>query len=97
MEQPSGVVHHAPDRSRYELVADGEVVAIAEYRDEGNRLVMHHTYTEPQHRGRGYAAQLVAGALDDIRVNRGHVLPTCWFVAEFIDGHPEYRELLATG
>lgn len=88
-------VVHEPDRDRYELVVDGEVLAVAEYRDDGDRVVMHHTYTEPRHRGQGYAAQLVEGALDDLRARNRTVVPSCWFVAEFIDGHPEYRDLVA--
>jgi uncharacterized protein len=88
-------VVHELDRDRYELTVDGEVLAVAEYRDDGERVVMHHTYTEPRHRGQGYAAQLVEGALDDLRARGRSVVPTCWFVAEFIDGHPEYRDLVA--
>jgi predicted GNAT family acetyltransferase len=88
-------VRHEPEQSRYALVAGGEVVAVAEYRDDGNRVVMHHTYTEPRHRGQGYAAQLVQGALDDLRTRGRTIVPTCWFVAEFVDSHPEYRDLVA--
>jgi predicted GNAT family acetyltransferase len=88
-------VHHEPDRSRYELVVDDEVLAVAEYRDDGDRVVMHHTYTAPQHRGNGYAAMVVQGALDDLRTQGKTIVPTCWFVAEFVDSHPEYQDLLA--
>jgi predicted GNAT family acetyltransferase len=88
-------VVHEPERDRYALVVDGEVLAVAEYQDDGARVVMHHTYTEPQHRGQGYAALLVEGALEDLRARNRTIVPSCWFVAEFIDGHPEYRDLLA--
>ena len=89
-------VVHQPDHDRYELVADGEVLAVADYRDDGSTVVMHHTYTEPRHRGNGYAAVLVEGALDDLRARGRTIVPTCWFVAEFVDAHPEYRDLVAT-
>ena len=88
-------LRHDADGSRYELVVDGDVVAVADYRDDGTTVVMHHTYTQPHHRGNGYAAILVQGALDDLRARGRTVVPTCWFVAEFIDGHPEYRDLVA--
>jgi len=91
----SPLVQHEPDRSRYALVVDGEVVAVADYRDDGTTVVMHHTYTEPRHRGNGYAAVLVEGALDDLRARGRTVVPSCWFVAEFVDAHPEYRDLVA--
>jgi predicted GNAT family acetyltransferase len=90
-------VRHDPQRSAYEYVADGEVIAVADYRDDGQRVEMHHTYTDPAHRGQGIAAVLVAAALDDIRRRDRRVVPTCWFVAEFLDTHPEYADLRATG
>jgi predicted GNAT family acetyltransferase len=54
---------------------------------------MPHTVIDPKRRGEGLGAILVRGALDDIR-ERGLVVdPQCWYVAEFISGHGEYRDL----
>jgi uncharacterized protein len=89
-----GSVRSAPERSRYEYVVDGEVLAIAEYDERAGYVVMHHTHTEPAHRGQGMAAHVVAGALDDLRRRDLQVEPTCWYVARFIDSHPAYRDLL---
>jgi len=85
-----------PELQRYEYVVDGEPLSFAEYRRDGDAdaVVMHHTYTEPRHRGRGFAARVVAGALDDLRTRRLHVVPECWFVAEFVAAHPQYRDLV---
>jgi predicted GNAT family acetyltransferase len=91
----NGTVVHDADGSRYEYVEDGRVLAIADYRRVGEQVVMHHTETRASHRGRGIGETLVAGALDDVRAHDLRVVPTCWFVAEFIDTHPEYRDLLA--
>ena len=88
-------IRHEPQRAAYEYVVDGQVIAVADYRRVGDRVEMHHTYTEPAHRGQGIAATLVAAALDDLRRRGREVVPTCWFVAGFIDTHPEYRDLLA--
>jgi hypothetical protein len=33
--------------------------------------------------------------LDSIRADGKTVVPRCWFVAEFIDLHPEYADLVA--
>jgi len=89
-----GSVRHVPEGARYEYVLDGAVVGVADYRVCGGQVVMHHTVTVPEHRGNGIAAQLVAGALEDVRSSGRHVVPTCWFVAKFIDAHPEYHDLL---
>lgn len=85
---------HDPEGQRYELVVDGRAIAVAEYRVEGDVVVMHHTFTDPAHRGHGYAARVVGFALDDLRARGVRVDPQCWFVADFIDAHPEYRDLL---
>jgi len=89
-------VRHADERSRYELLIGEDVAALADYRRDGDTLVMHHTYTEPAWRGRGLAEHVVRVALDDARTRGLRIRPTCWFVADFVDAHPEYRDLLPT-
>jgi uncharacterized protein len=89
-----GSVRHVPEAARYEYLIEGNVVGVLDYRIGGDQVVMHHTYTNPESRGEGIAARLVAGALDDVRRSGQHVVPTCWFVAKFIDGHAEYHDLL---
>ncbi len=37
---------------------------------------------------------LVGGALDDLRAAGRQVVPSCWYVREFIDEHEEYADLL---
>ena len=90
-------VRHAADRHRYEAVIDCQVVGAAEYQPMPGGVVMHHTFTDPAFRGRGIAALIVASALDDLRARKLGVVPTCWYVAEYIDGHSEYRDLVITG
>jgi predicted GNAT family acetyltransferase len=80
---------------RYELHVDGERAAIADFTLRGDVVVLPHTVVDPARRGQGLGAVLVAEALDDIRAAGRTVVPSCWYVAEFIDSHPEYRDLLA--
>jgi hypothetical protein len=88
-------VRKNPDRPRYELVADDQVVGVADYREVGDRLVVHHTEIARSMRGTGKGAVLVKGMLDAVRAEGKTVVPQCWFVAEFIDLHPEYADLVA--
>ena len=88
-------VRDAPDRSRYELLDDGEVVGFADYRDDGTQVLFPHTVINPDRRGGGLGAVLVRHALDDVRAKGRTIVPTCWFVAEFVDLHPEYADLVA--
>jgi predicted GNAT family acetyltransferase len=90
-------LQHDTTARQYRLVRDGEVLSLADYRplEDGTTLVFHHTLTPPQHRGNGYAADLIERALDDVRVGGHKVVPTCWFVDEFIAANPRYADLRA--
>jgi uncharacterized protein len=84
------------DMNRFELLVDGSLVSYAEYVDDGQQVTFPHTVTAPEFRGRGLAAQLVRAALDDARDAGRTVVPQCWFVADFIDAHPDYAHLVAS-
>lgn len=86
---------HEPDTSRYVLRKDGAIVSVLQYRDQGPTTVFHSTVTVPHERGHGYAAQLVEFAVDDVATTGRKITPTCWFVAQWFDEHPERAELRA--
>lgn len=89
-------VQRVEQASRYELVDDdGTVLGIADYHDDGTNLVFPHTVIDPAHRGKGLGDLLVAGALADVRSQGRQVVASCWFVAKFIDEHPDYADLRA--
>ena len=88
-------IRKSKTRSRYELVADGRVIAILDYRVTGNRVVLPHTEVLRNLRGRGAAARLVRAALDDLRAEGKRVVPTCWYVREFIRDNEDYADLVA--
>ena len=87
---------HDAAAHRYTMLVGGEPVSFLEYRDHGSSIVFHHTVTVPPFRGRGFAAKLVEHAVDDVeRSGRGPITPSCWFVAEWFDRHPDRAGLLA--
>jgi predicted GNAT family acetyltransferase len=91
-------VRHNDALSRYELLVGGELVGRATYEASGadsEVLVFPHTVIDPEYRGQGLGARLVRGALDDVRMSGRRVVPRCWYVAAFIDEHPDYADLLA--
>lgn len=88
-------VRHNAEQSRYEIVVDDRVVGIADYRDTPDVVVFPHTEIDPPMRGQGLGEELVAAALDDVRRSGRTVAPRCWFVARFLDEHPEYQDLRA--
>jgi predicted GNAT family acetyltransferase len=88
-------VRNNPDRQRYELFVDGALAGIADYERTEDEVVFPHTEISGAMRGRGLGAVLVQGALDDVRGSGVRVVPACWYVAQFIDEHPDYGALVA--
>lgn len=88
---PSSDVIHVPGARRFEIRA-GNAVAVAEYvRGEG-AMVFTRTFVPPELRGRRLAERLVRTALDYARAERLGVVPSCSYVAAFIERHPELVE-----
>ena len=83
-----------PEKSRYELHVDDELVGFIDFRDVSSSIELPHTEVDPAHGGQGYAGQLAKFALDDVRAQGKTVVPTCPFIADYIDKHEEYRDLL---
>jgi len=88
-------VQRNAERSRYELLIDGQLLGIADFHERGNTVIIPHTEIERTRRGHGLGAILVRHMLDDLRHAGRTVVPSCWYVAQFIDEHPEYQDLLA--
>ena len=98
-------VRDNPEKSRYELLEDGKLLGVADYRPMGavtsgdtpgpRVMAFPHTEIVPSRRNQGLGKELVKGALDDVRRKGAKVVPYCWFVAEFIEENPEYADLKA--
>ncbi|MGD0881057.1 MAG: GNAT family N-acetyltransferase [Acidimicrobiales bacterium] len=88
-------VHDVPDRRRYEIEEDGDVVGFVTYRIHRGIIDFIHTEVDPSHTGRGLAGTLISHALDDARRRELGVLPHCPFVRSYIDAHAEeYLDLV---
>lgn len=95
MTRPPGVsVVDNAEELRYELHLDGVLVAEIRYRREPGAIVLVDVDVEPRLEGRGLGSRLVEGALDDLRARGLAVVPHALFVADFIERHPEYSDLV---
>ena len=83
-----------PERQRFELLEDGKL-AYADYRIEGDIMVIPYVYADPALRGRGTAGRLMTGVLDAARERGLKVEPICGYAAAFLQRHAEYRDLRA--
>ena len=86
-----------PEASRYELRLDGRLVGLAAYHRRDGRLALTHTEVEESCQGRGLGSRLAAAALEDARRKGLEVVPLCPFIARYIERHPEYEPLVASG
>jgi len=80
--------------NRFEMdVAGGTALAFYQLADG----VMTFTRTEVPAalRGRGIGSQMMHGVLQTVRAQGLKVVPRCPFVADFIDRHAQYADLLA--
>jgi uncharacterized protein len=83
-----------PEKSRYELRLDGQLIGLAAYRRRDGRISFTHTEVDESCEGRGFGSRLAAAALDDARRQGLRVLPLCPFIAHYVEQHPEYQELV---
>lgn len=87
-------VNHRPEKNRYEVALDSETAYLA-YRQNGDVLDLYSTQVPVKYRGRGIAAAIVKKALDDAAAQGQKVIPSCSYVAAYIERYPQYRALLA--
>ncbi|WP_227984112.1 GNAT family N-acetyltransferase [Nocardia spumae] len=92
-------LEHNTAATRYEIYIDDTLAGYADYTEtaEGGKRIrdLNHTLTFPEFRGRGVAGQLVEYALTDCRAAGFAVVPTCWYVEQYIGDHREYADLVA--
>ena len=83
-----------PSQERFEIHDDGGLAGYAMYRRRPPIIAFIHTEVDPRFEGRGFGGQLVRAALDSSRQDGLEVLPFCPFVRDWIQGHPEYLDLV---
>lgn len=82
------------EASRFEALIEGQT-AFVEYRRKDDRIFLVHTIVPPSLEGQGIGTALAKYSLEFARRNSLRVVPSCPFIAAYIDEHPEYRELVA--
>ncbi|HEY2947142.1 MAG TPA: GNAT family N-acetyltransferase [Micromonosporaceae bacterium] len=90
-------VRNNSDEQRFEAWVDGALVGFAEYRRRPEAVVFIHTEVDPEYQGHGVAAQLAAGALDQVRSAGGKIIAQCPYIAAYLRKHPEQQDLVLAG
>ncbi len=87
------IVHHI-ERRRFELSESG-ATAMLEYTLVGNGDIwFEHTHVPVMLRGQGAGAALVRAALLKARELGWRVIPRCAFVADYVQRHPEFADVI---
>lgn len=87
-----------PERSRYEVSVDGEVIGFSAYHLIADGvLALPHVEVEPAFGGRGVASELMRESLDHIRSKDLKVVPICPFAQAFLERNPDYADLVHEG
>lgn len=90
----SGIRHNTA-RNRFERDVDGGL-ALAFYRLADGVMTFTHTEVPSDLRGRGIGSAFLHDVLTEVRAQGLKVVPLCPFVADYIDAHREFADLLAT-
>ncbi|NUR72930.1 MAG: N-acetyltransferase [Hamadaea sp.] len=82
------------DRAEGSGDGSGDLAGYLEYHRFDGVWALNHVFTFPAYRGRGVAAELTKAALAAAREAAVQVRPICPFVADYLDTHPEYADLV---
>ena len=93
MAQPNLTVTDASHR--FELRLDGELVGLADYTEHDGIVTIPHVETLPEHRGKGFAATLMAGIVEEVRAGGRSIRPICWYAAGYLRDRPDTHDLIA--
>ncbi|NKS79750.1 GNAT family N-acetyltransferase [Rhodococcus hoagii] len=88
-------IEHNAGQSRFEIYVDDALAGYADYVEAQGVRDFGHTVTEPDFRGQGIAGQVVKAALDTTREQGLKIVPSCSYVAKYVQSHPEYADLVA--
>ncbi len=88
------ITHNAATQ-RFETTIDGITAYLSYQTIDDNTLEYQHTIVPSALGGRGIGSALVKFALDTAQAHHKKIVPSCSFVANYIDKHPNYQSLLA--
>lgn len=79
---------------RFEMDVNGKS-AFVTYRRSRGVMTLLHAEVPPEESGRGIGSELVHGVLELARAQGLKIVARCPFVANYIEIHPEFEDLLA--
>jgi predicted GNAT family acetyltransferase len=85
-----------PDAGRYSMRDGSTLVGVLDYAVNASTIALTRAFTQPPFRGKGYAAELMEFAVDDIEASSTlRIVPSCWYAAQWFERNPERAGLLS--
>ncbi len=81
-------------RRRFEMAVEGAVAYVEYAPRAGGTLELIHTEVPQSLSGRGVGSRLAEAVLQQARQRGIGVVPTCEFIAAYVERHPEFRDLV---
>lgn len=81
-------------RNRYEMEEQGHV-SYADYRRDGDTLLIMYVFAPPELRGTGAAGRLMTAVAEEARREGWKITPICGYAASWLRGSKTYRDLVA--
>ena len=88
-------VEHNREAHRFYVELPGGRAELAYDELSDGILDLYSTYVPPAARGQGLAARLVEAAMAHARAEGLRIVPSCWYVADWLRAHPEAGDLIA--
>ena len=84
-----------PERNRYALDDNGEIIGAAHYRDfdgaNGTERIFFHTTVDEKYSGQGLASVMVKFALNATIAQGAKIVAVCPYVKAYVTKHTEYQ------
>ncbi|MDA9913231.1 N-acetyltransferase [Candidatus Nanopelagicales bacterium] len=88
-------VEHQAEQNMFTARLDGQDAGRLVYTPHKTRpeWVVYSTSVSPVFEGRGVGSALTLTAVEAAQAQQIKIVPTCWFVAGWLDRHPEFADV----
>ena len=84
------------DASRYAMHEGTTLIGVLDYAANDSEIALTRAFTPPPFRGKGYAAELMEFAVNDIEASNSlRIVPSCWYAAQWFERNPDRAGLLS--
>jgi hypothetical protein len=91
------VVSNNRQEGRFEMPLGEGRTAFIQYAEAGAGVLnLMHTEVPEEFEGKGVGSKLVKGTFEILRAENLRMVPSCRFVAVYLQRHPEYQSLAAS-